>query len=94
VAEILQFESTGRKPPADRSGGKPDCAHRRVVAYTAYRTVRCALCGAELDPFDVLVEMFKGAPPTGSGQGEDRKLRREIARRRGIQSAGDKPSRK
>jgi hypothetical protein len=51
-----------------------------VTAYTIHRTVRCAICGAELDPFDVLVDMMKSQVP-GTEDAEEKRLREEIRKR-------------
>lgn len=81
MADIIQFVSGGKKSKAGSPGKKPGCTHRRVIAYTVFRTVRCELCGMELDPFDVLVDMLQGHVPPDDGDREERRLRREIARR-------------
>jgi hypothetical protein len=91
LAKIIRFDVTGRKPRPGRK--KPECAHKQVIVYTVYRTVRCAFCGAELDPFDVLVDVFKAYVPPDNGDREEKRLLREIARRSGNKSTGDKPSR-
>ena len=92
MAKIIQFDSSGKKPKPGSGGKKPGCAHRRVIAYTVYRTVRCELCGMELDPFDVLVDMLQGHVPPDDGNREEKKLRREMVRRGGKRSAKDEPS--
>lgn len=94
MAKIIQFDSSGKKPKPGRPGKKPDCLHRRVIAYTVYRTVRCEVCGMELDPFDVLVDMLKGQVPPDDGNREEKRLHREIARRGGKKSRKGEPSRK
>jgi hypothetical protein len=91
LAKIIRFDVTGRKPRPGRK--KPECAHKQVIVYTVYRTVRCAFCGAELDPFDVLVDVFKAYVPPDNVDREEKRLLREIARRSGNKSTGDKPSR-
>lgn len=91
MAKIIRFDSTGRKPGPGRK--KQQCAHKQVVVYTVYRTVCCAFCGAELDPFDVLADMFKAHVPPDNGGREEKRLRREIAQRRGKKSTQDEPSR-
>lgn len=50
--------------PGKAAPGPVDgCDHKNVIAYTVFRTASCARCGALLDPFDVLVDMLKGAVP-------------------------------
>jgi len=47
-----------------------------VIAYTINRTVCCAACGIELDPFDVLVDILKAYIPDDDG--EEVRLQKEI----------------
>lgn len=83
MAEIIQFDATRKKPAGEGSVPPAGCAHKQVVAYTVFRTVRCALCGAELDPFDVLVDMLKASVPLNRGGHTEKKLQEEIDRRAG-----------
>jgi len=92
LAKIIQFDSTGKKPKPGSPGKKTGCTHKQAIASTVYRTVRCAFCGTELDPFDVLVDMFKAYVPPDTGDGEEKRLCREIERRSGKKSKEDKPS--
>lgn len=39
------------------------CEHKEVIVYASERTVRCALCGTSLDPFDVLVDLMQRYGP-------------------------------
>jgi ribosomal protein S27E len=39
------------------------CEHKEVIVYASERSVRCALCGASLDPFDVLVDLIQRYGP-------------------------------
>lgn len=39
------------------------CEHKEVIVYASERSVRCALCGASLDPFDVLVDLMQRYGP-------------------------------
>jgi hypothetical protein len=59
-----------------------------VTAYTVYRTVRCSICGALLDPFDVLVEMLKSHVSPNGGTDEERRFQEEASRRSSVD--GDK----
>ena len=68
------------------------CEHKRVIAYTAFRTVRCALCGAHLDPFDVLVDMLKGYVEPGANNLEEKRLDKEVEKRSRKQRKEDEPS--
>lgn len=37
--------------------------HKDVIVYRDSRRVYCVVCGAELDPFDVLVSVVEAQPP-------------------------------
>ncbi|WP_274517594.1 hypothetical protein [Desulfocurvibacter africanus] len=39
------------------------CEHKEVIVYASERSVRCALCGASLDPFEVLVDLMQRYGP-------------------------------
>jgi len=67
---------------------KTSCPHKHVVAYTVYRTVRCTVCGAELDPFDVLVDMLKAYVPPDNDDREKQRLLKEVERRSGKKTPG------
>ncbi|MDW7773539.1 MAG: hypothetical protein SCH71_11695 [Desulfobulbaceae bacterium] len=84
MAEIIKLDPcrTGPKSGA-RKPGEKKCRHRLVTAYTVFRTVRCDLCGAELDPFDVLVDMLKAYIPDDPDDSEARRLQMEIEKRDG-----------
>ncbi len=85
MTKILRFDPTDKKPlPTDEHTRR--CDHRQVIAYTVYRTVRCAACGTLLDPFDVLVDLFKGYVPPDAADREEKRLLKEV-RRRGQKSA-------
>ena len=93
MAKILIFDTARKKittinPSADRY-----CHHKRVTAYTLYRTVRCATCGRELDPFDVLVDILNSHPPS-DGDLEEKRMNREMARRIAKKDNKDSPGRK
>jgi len=47
----------------ERDARGEGCVHRDVVVYRDSRRVCCAICGAELDPFDVLVTVVEAQPP-------------------------------
>jgi hypothetical protein len=82
VAKIIKLDPTRKKPEkADTSSSATGCDHKRVIAYTVFRTVRCTACGALLDPFDVLVDMLKGYVPPDSENQEERRLNREVKKR-------------
>ena len=82
MAEILAFNLTSREK-AESIDKKPvqACTHKQVTAYTVFRTVRCNLCGAELDPFDVLVDMLKAYIPDFADNVEENRLQRESEKR-------------
>jgi hypothetical protein len=80
MAKIIKLDDSRRPAPKQTERGKV-CEHKEVVAYTAYRTVHCAICGTELDPFAVLVDLLKGYVPPGSGDRELRQFDREADRR-------------
>ncbi len=41
------------------------CEHKEVIVYASERSVRCALCWASLDPFDVFVDPMQRYGPDG-----------------------------
>ena len=55
--------------------------HKHVIAFTVYRTVRCAACGIELDPFDVLVDILKAQIP--DRENEEKRFLKEVEKRDG-----------
>ena len=63
LARIIQFDATKKKPKAEGKDTQGKCDHKDVIAYTVFRKVHCAICGVELDPFDVLVDMLKAYVP-------------------------------
>lgn len=82
MGKIIRLETSRKKhkPAGSREGAA--CEHREVTAYTAYRTtVRCTICGLELDPFDVLVDMLKEHAPASPAGREETKLLREVKKR-------------
>ena len=82
MAQIIKLDTSRRRPP--RGDEKTTaCRHGNVTAWTAYRTVNCSYCGAELDPFDVLVDMIKGYIPAGRDRAEEHRFAKEAARRQG-----------
>ncbi|MFZ5758520.1 MAG: hypothetical protein ACOY32_02670 [Thermodesulfobacteriota bacterium] len=83
MAKIIRLEQTRKKPGNKSAGSIVSCEHRHVIAYTWYRTVCCARCGATLDPFDVLVDMLKASPPEEENGREEKKFRQEAERRSG-----------
>lgn len=85
MAKIIKFDSSRKLPESKRSAKRSDCDHKQVIAYTVYRTVRCSICGMELDPFDVLVDMLKAYVPEEANL-EEKKLLREVEKRTGQKS--------
>jgi len=83
LARIIQFDSLRKKSGSAGVEKKFACDHKYVVASTVYRTVRCSICGVELDPFDVLVDMLKAYVPPEDPDREKKRLLREVARRSG-----------
>ena len=81
MGKILQFDASQKIPQTTDRGTRYDCDHKEVIAYTLYRTVRCNICGTELDPFDVLVDMLKGYVPQGENDLEEKRLLKEVERR-------------
>jgi hypothetical protein len=80
MAKIIRLDSS-KKPFSSKSSPRAYCEHKRVIAYTAYRTVQCTSCGAALDPFDVLVDIIKGYVPPDGENSEQRRFEREVKRR-------------
>ena len=92
MAKIIQFDPTKKKPKTVSPEKSLDCEHKRVIAYTAFRTVRCAICGAQLDPFDVLVDMLKSYVEPGANNLEEKRLAREVEKRSRKKRKEDEPS--
>ena len=59
MGKIIKLDTSRKKIEKDNFQKTSPCDHKQVIAYTYYRTVRCSVCGQELDPFDVLVDMLK-----------------------------------
>ncbi len=55
MAKIIRLDDARPAARMPASG----CAHKRVKVYRADRTVRCEICNALLDPFDVLVDLVQ-----------------------------------
>ena len=85
MAKIIQLDTPRKRPRAAGPEKRTGCEHKEVIAYTVYRTVCCSICGAELDPFDVLLDMIKGYIPSGADDAEERKLLREVEKRRPLE---------
>ncbi|MEN8136747.1 MAG: hypothetical protein ABFS18_14625 [Thermodesulfobacteriota bacterium] len=79
MAKIIRFDPSRRQQ--ERAVAATSCDHKNVVAFTASRTVQCAACGAELDPFDVMLELLKGSKPPGDKHRELKLYKRELERR-------------
>jgi hypothetical protein len=80
MAKIIRFDPSRRK--SDIVEPATSCDHKNVVAFTASRTVQCAVCGASLDPFDVMLELLKGYVPPIDNNRELKLFTREMERRR------------
>ena len=92
VAKIIKSDSTRKRPTTVSPEKTMGCDHKQVIAYTVYRTVHCSICGAELDPFDVLVDMLKAYVPSDTNDLEEKRLHREMEKRSEKKFKKDKPS--
>lgn len=64
MAKIASMDEARRKRDARlRNCKAKTCEHKEVVVYAHERSVRCAVCGARLDPFDVLVDLVQRYGP-------------------------------
>lgn len=88
---IIKFDPTRKKPKSVNSETTRDCDHKQVIAYTFYRKVYCTVCGAQLDPFDVLVDMLKGYVPPDTNDLEEKQLNKEVERRNSEKQKINKP---
>ena len=79
MAKILRFDPSIRQREGAVSAAS--CEHKNVIAFTASRTVQCASCGTDLDPFDTIVELLKGSNPPGDKHRELKMYYRELERR-------------
>jgi hypothetical protein len=59
AGRIISLKDYRRARPVGREEPAAGCAHRRVVVERAERRVRCEVCGAELDAFEVLVSLVQ-----------------------------------
>jgi len=80
MAKIIKFDPSRRQHKQDESA--TSCDHKDVVAFSASRTVECAICGDQLDPFDVMIELLKGYLPPIDSNRELKLFTRELERRR------------
>lgn len=80
MAKIISIDH--RRRQYDKVGPASCCDHKNVVAFTASRTVQCAICGTPLDPFDVMLELLKGYVPPIDTNRELKLFTRELERRR------------
>ena len=92
MAKIFNFDSTGKKPVTLAPEKTFVCCHREVIAYTVYRRVHCAICGIELDPFEVLVDMLKAHVPSAGRRHGKEEFDREVQKRWPDKSPEEKPS--
>jgi len=90
LAKIIKFDSTRKKQITLSREKTAGCDHKLVIAYTVFRTVRCAICGTQLDPFDVLVDMLKAYVLPDAEDHEEKSLLREMEKRGEKDSRGDK----
>ena len=88
---IIKFDPTRRKPKSVSPEKSRGCDHKQVIAYTFYRTVYCTFCGAQLNPFDVLVDILKGYIPPDKNDLEEKKLNKEVERRNREKLKKNKP---
>lgn len=86
MGKIVQLDTSRKKHKVIRAEKSFTCDHKQVIAYTYYRTVRCSICGMELDPFDVLVDMLKAYVQPEGMDIEEKKILREIEKREGKES--------
>lgn len=80
MAKIIKFEPNRRQHEEAQAANS--CDHKNVVAFTASRTVHCAVCNADLDPFEVMLELLKGYVPPIDNNRELKMFTREMDRRR------------
>jgi len=80
MAKIIRFDPSWRQH--EETEPTTSCDHKNVVAFTDMRTVHCATCGADLDPFDVMLELLKGYMPPIDNNRELKLFTREMERRR------------
>lgn len=90
MAKIISINQSRKKPKA-LSPRPAACDHKQVIAYTYYRSVNCFICGAPLDPFDVLVDMLKGHVPPGGNDHEEKQLNKELERRSRAKGEQEQP---
>lgn len=93
MAEIIRIDASRKKPATAKGEKSSACSHKVVTAWTVYRTVTCSFCGLELDPFDVLVDILKGAPRPGN-RDEESRFGLEAARREKTGPKGDPDQKK
>jgi hypothetical protein len=88
MAKIIKLKPY-QKLPTQHSVPQIPCEHKNVIAYRVSRTVRCVFCGAQLDPFDILVDMIQGHIPAGCENKEQQRFEREVGERQ-EKEPGDK----
>ncbi|MCJ7601440.1 MAG: hypothetical protein MUO63_08035 [Desulfobulbaceae bacterium] len=81
MAKIISINQSRKKPKSLSPPPSAACDHKQVIAYNYYRTVNCSICGAPLDPFDVLVDMLKGYVPPDGNDHKDNLLNKELEKR-------------
>jgi hypothetical protein len=76
--KIICIEKARKQAEKEKAGR---CEHKYVTVYAVSRNVRCVTCGADLDPFDVLLDMTMAYVPTQE-RDEERAMALEIVRRK------------
>lgn len=79
MTKIIKLDHA-RKAGKLRNNRQQDCSHKNVTVHISTRTVRCAICGQLLDPFEVLLDMMKGYVPPEDDD-EKTKFLREMKKR-------------
>lgn len=63
MAKIASMHEARRRREEKRKTTLAECPHKDVIVFANDRSVRCAVCGATLDPFDVLVDLVQRYGP-------------------------------
>ena len=86
MGKVIKLDTSRKKIKKGDLQKISPCDHKQVIAYTHYRRVRCSICGQELDAFDVLVDMLKAYIGPEGTDSEEKKLLREVKKRKGKNS--------
>lgn len=81
MGKIIRLDTTRKKPTAEIRGNLASCEHKNVVVHEKFKAVRCAVCGALLDPFSVLVDYLKRHVTAEREKAEETLLEEEETRR-------------